>query len=297
MISVIKSEVKESMISTFNRTKLNSLLQDFYRLTPIRITVFDDQFTELASYPEHIAPFCQIIRTDKEGYENCKKCDRQACLRAAKQRSPYTYRCHAGLTESITPLYLGNIIIGYLLFGHVFAYPSHETGWKIIEEQCRNYKVDKELLKKECFSMPLHSEAYITSASHILEAVASYLCLERMASLRKQELPVQIDEYIQAHFLEDLTAKDIAEKFGIGRTQLYEIAKQNYGTGIAEHIRILRMEKAKQLLEDRSLPLAEIASQCGYKDYNYFITVFKRTVGVTPKKYQSIFTSNRLQNH
>ncbi|MDD6547578.1 helix-turn-helix transcriptional regulator, partial [Blautia massiliensis (ex Durand et al. 2017)] len=76
-----------------------------------------------------------------------------------------------------------------------------------------------------------------------------------------------------------------------------EIAKQNYGTGIAEHIRILRMEKAKQLLEDRSLPLAEIASQCGYKDYNYFITVFKRTVGVTPKKYQSIFTSNRLQNH
>lgn len=145
--------------------------------------------------------------------------------------------------------------------------------------------------------MPLHSEAYITSASHILEAVASYLCLERMASLRKQELPVQIDEYIQAHFLEDLTAKDIAEKFGIGRTQLYEIAKQNYSIGIAEHIRILRIEKAKQLLEDRSLPLAEIASQCGYKDYNYFITVFKRTAGVSPKKYQSIFTSNCLQNH
>ena len=57
------------------------------------------------------------------------------------------------------------------------------------------------------------------------------------------------------------------------------------------------MEKAKQLLEDRNLTLAEIASQCGYKDYNYFITVFKRTAGVSPKKYQSIFTSNRLQNH
>lgn len=276
------------MISTFDLTKLNALLEDFYRLTRIRITVFDDQFTELASYPEHIAPICQIIRTDSEGYKHCKKCDQIACLRAAKQHSLYTYRCHAGLTESITPLYLGNIIIGYLLFGHVFAYDSHEKGWHIIEKNCRNYKLDMDLLKKECFSMPLHSKDYITSASHILEAVASYLCLERMACLRKQELPVQIDEYIQTHFLEKITAKDIAEKFEIGKTQLYEIAKQNYGVGIAEHIRILRIEKAKRLLESNSLPLAEIASQCGYKDYNYFITVFKRVVGISPKKYQRI---------
>ena len=75
-------------------------------------------------------------------------------------------------------------------------------------------------------------------------------------------------------------------KFEIGKTQLYEIAKQNYGTGIAEHIRLLKIEKAKQLLEDNNLPLVEIASRCGFKDYNYFITVFKRVVGVSPKKYQ-----------
>ena len=273
------------MISTFDITKLNSLLEDFYRLTQIRITVFDDQFVELASYPEHIAPICQLIRTDKNGYEQCKKCDQEACKRAAKQHSLYTYRCHAGLTESITPLYLGNIIIGYLLFGHVFAYNSHEEGWHTIAEKCRNYKLDFALLKKECVVMPLHSENYITSASHILEAVANYLCLERMAYLRHQELPVQIDEYIQAHFTEDLTAVDIAEKFEIGKTQLYEIAKKNYGIGSAEHIRFLRIEKAKRLLEDNNLPLAEIASLCGFKDYNYFITVFKRVVGISPKKY------------
>lgn len=276
------------MISTFNLAKLNFLLEDFNRITRIRITVFDDHFVELASYPEHIAPICQIIRTDSNGHEQCKKCDKEACQRAAKQHSLYTYNCHAGLTESITPLYLGNIIIGYLLFGHVFAYSSHENGWSVIANKCKNYKIDMDLLKKECFSMPLRSENYITSASHILEAVASYLCLERMASLRHQELPVQIDDYIQAHFTEDITAVDIAVKFKIGKTQLYEIAKQNYSTGIAEHIRLLRIEKAKRLLENKNLPLAEIASECGFKDYNYFITVFKRMVGVSPKKYQSL---------
>ena len=50
------------MISTFNLIKLKSLLRDFYNLTQIRITVFDDRFTELASWPENIAPFCRLIR-------------------------------------------------------------------------------------------------------------------------------------------------------------------------------------------------------------------------------------------
>lgn len=273
------------MISSFDLTKLNSLLKDFYNLTQIRITVFDDTFHELAAYPEQIAPFCRIIRTDKQGEQECKLCDTRACEIAARRHSPYTYRCHAGLTESIAPLYLGNIVIGYLLFGHVFSYPSHEEGWEQIQQLCRNYHIDMEALKEACWERPVIAEDYITSASHILHAVASYLCLERMVFLRQQELPVRIDEYISTHFTEDINAVSICKKFDIGKTQLYEIARQNYGIGIAEHIRNLRIEKAKRLLEDSELPLAEIASRCGFSDYNYFITVFKRVVGVPPKKY------------
>lgn len=98
-------------------------------------------------------------------------------------------------------------------------------------------------------------------------------------------LPVQIDEYISKHFSEQIDALSLCQKFEIGKTQLYEIAKQNYGIGIAEHIRNLRIEKAKRLLEESELPLAEIASQCGFKNHNYFITVFKRMVGIPPKRY------------
>ncbi len=141
-------------------------------------------------------------------------------------------------------------------------------------------------LKAACKKQPVIPENYISSASHIMQAVASYLCMERLVTLRRQELPVQLDEYIQAHFTENIDAPQLARQFGIGKTQLYEIAKQNYGVGIAAHIRNLRIEKARQLLSEQpGLSLAEIASACGYDDYNYFITVFKRTVGVPPKAY------------
>lgn len=273
------------MISSFDLTRLNSLLKDFYNLTHIRITVFDNAFHELAAYPEQIAPFCRIIRADPCGEKECSLCDENACKIAARRHSPYTYRCHAGLTESIAPLYLGNIVIGYLLFGHVFSYPSYETGWAQIETLCKNYQVDMEALKSACLMQPLISKDYILSASHILEAVASLLCLERMVTLKRQELPVQIDEYISMHFADKLDAQTLCRQFHIGRTRLYEISKQSYGVGIAEHIRALRIEKAKKLLADSDLPLAEIAAQCGFPDYNNFITVFKRMVGVPPKTY------------
>ena len=274
------------MISTFNLDKLNALLKDFYMLTQIRITVFDDTFHELASYPETIAPICQYIRTDPKAHTQCKSCDEQACQIASRRHSPYTYQCHAGLTESIAPLYMGNIVIGYLLFGHVFSYESHEKGFARILSQCRNYQLNPEILKEHCYKQPLISVDYINSASHILQAVASFLCLERMAILNQQELPVQIDDYIMKHYTEDMDASVLCAHFKIGKTYLYKIAKQNYGTGIAERIRFLRIEKAKSLLlEHPKMPIAEIAAQCGYDDYNYFITVFKRQTGMPPKKF------------
>lgn len=277
------------MLSNFDIVKLNSLLKDFYSLTNIRITVFDDSFHELTSYPESIAPFCQIIRSTQTGAAHCHICDLQACETATKTRSLYTYQCHAGLTESITPILLGNIIIGYLFFGHVLSFSSHEEGWRHVSQLCKSYPLSMRKLKDVFQEQPLISNETIRSASHIMQAVASYLCMERMVALRRQELPVQIDEYILAHYTEAINATKIAQYFHIGKTKIYEIAKQNYGIGIAEYIRKLRIEKARLLLTEQSgLSLSEIASKCGFEDYNYFITVFKKHTGMPPKAYGSL---------
>ena len=263
------------------------MLKDFYNLTQIRITVFDDTFQELTAYPEHIAPFCRLIRTSPEAMDQCLCCDKSACEKASRRQAPYTYRCHAGLTESIVPIHLGNIVIGYLFFGHVFSYPSHEEGWKSIRKRCLPYGLDMDELKDALYQQPVISEEYIASASHIMRSVAAYLCMERMVSLRQKELPVQIDDYITMHYTENISVRTICERFQIGRTLLYEIADQNYGIGIAEHIRKLRIEKAKILLtEHPELRISEIAAACGFDDYNYFITVFKRLVGKPPRQFR-----------
>ncbi len=275
------------MISIFDLEKLRGLLKDFYAITRIRITVFDENLTELVSYPEKVAPYCAVIRGTSMGFDACMACDRKACRTAAKKHSTHIYRCHAGLTEAVTPLYVGDVLVGYLLFGHVFSYPSHEEGWAEIEKRCEMLRVNTRMLKDAIFSAALIEEDYIRSAAQILLAVASYLILERMATLQEDLLPVRLDAFLSAHYTEKNSAVMISEILGIGKTQLYELSKQLYGCGIAERIRGLRIEKAKLLLKDhKEMPLAQVAAECGYHDYNYFITVFTREVGISPGAFR-----------
>ena len=275
------------MISIYNLTKLNHLLKNFYTLTQIRITVFNDHFEEIASYPEERSPFCQLIRHNEEALEQCRLCDMDACRIASQRKSTYIYRCHAGLYEAIAPIIMGNITIGYLFFGHVFSYPSHEEGWKQIYALCTTYHVDLDELKKTCWKLPIIPQDYISAASHLLKAVAAYLCIERMTYLRQETLPLRIDEYIAEHLTEVLDAETLCQHFQIGKTYLYKISSQSYGTGIAEHIRLLRIEKAKSLLtEHTELPIDTIAEMCGFQDYNYFITVFRKITGQPPRQYR-----------
>jgi AraC-like DNA-binding protein len=117
--------------------------------------------------------------------------------------------------------------------------------------------------------------------------VASYLILERMATLKEDMLAVRLDAYLSAHFTEHLNAVKIAEALGVGKTQLYELSQKLYSKGTAARVRELRMEKAKELLKgQKQLPLSEVAALCGYHDYNYFFTVFSREVGMTPGEWR-----------
>ena len=281
------------MFSVFDIDQLQSLLRDFYRIAHIRITVFDDRMRELVSWPPEVAPCCAVIRETPAGAAACVACDRQACADALSRREEvHIYRCHAGLTEAVAPLYVGNLIAGYLLFGHVFSYSTPEEGWRVIAPACAPLGADMDRLEQAVRQAVPVSEETIRSAAHILQAVASYLILHRMASLRSDPLTAELDAWVSAHFTEKLTADSLCSVFHIGKTQLYRLSRQLWGCGVSEHIRALRMEHAKDLLmEHPEYTVADVCERCGFEDYNYFIAAFTRQTGLPPKKWRAAIQS------
>lgn len=276
------------MISVFNLKELERLLEDFYRITQIRITVFDDQFQEIVSYPDSRPAFCRMIRSCPEGRRACAQCDADACAYAARQNKTHIYRCHAGLTEAIMPLHVGKVLVGYLLIGHIFAYGSMEAGWAVIQNACKVYPVDPIKLKETLSDMPMISHAYIQSAARVLHMTASFLVMERMATLQEGNAATKLDAYLSEHFTDPITAESLCDALRIGRSKLFKLSQELYGCGIHQQVRKLRMEKAKELLLDHAkLSIMEIAAECGYSDYNYFISVFSKYYGTSPNQFRT----------
>lgn len=275
------------MISVFNVEALQRLLRDFYEITRIRITVFDADMRELVSWPEQFPPFCRGIRDTEQGRAACQRCDREACASARQQRGAYVYRCHAGLTEAVVPLYVGQVLVGYLWCGHVFSYPGFEAGMAAMAAACAHLPLPEEAIRAACAEQPILTEDYVRSAARILHATASYLILERMATLREDSDAARLDAYLSAHFTQPLPAETVCEALSLSRSQLYRLCSQLYGCGLSTHVRALRIAHAKGLLTDRrEMPIAAVAEACGFSDYNYFIAVFSRETGVSPGAYR-----------
>lgn len=98
--------------------------------------------------------------------------------------------------------------------------------------------------------------------------------------------------YIEEHFTQELKASEVAAWLKITPSYFSYIFKQSTGKGFTEYVNELRMEKAKQLLATTHDKVFEIADQVGYKEYKYFVSVFKSYMGMTPKKYRSMQAGN-----
>src|SRR5690554_336322 len=271
----------------FNISDLNNLIKDFYTLTKIRTVIFDDSMHELVAYPNRHSTYCQLIRTNKLLEENCHNCDYRACMECKNnQQHYYTYQCHAGLTESVVPIKADNIIVGYIMFGQILQADSKDKLWKEISSNMKQYEINIEELYKAFLSMKVISQDEIIASAKMMEICASYLYLSRKIILKKDTLAQKIDTYINSHIREDLSANIICKKFNISRSRLYKICAKSFGTGIAQHIRNIRINYAKKLLVDTNLPIYKIAEAVGIDDYNYFTKVFKRETHVLPSQYR-----------
>ncbi|ARK31225.1 response regulator transcription factor [Halalkalibacter krulwichiae] len=113
---------------------------------------------------------------------------------------------------------------------------------------------------------------------------------------KKEESTVQrIEEYIRLNYQKDIKLQDIAERFYLSREYISRKFKQEYHATITDYMTRIRIEKAKELLENPFLKIYEIAIAVGYQNDKYFIKVFKKIEGITPKDYRNKIKSVRSE--
>lgn len=93
-------------------------------------------------------------------------------------------------------------------------------------------------------------------------------------------------DYIEQHYQESLERDTLARKFSISSSYFSVLFKKHVGCSPVQYITKVRIEKAMELLKDSNMPVSVVALEVGFNDPLYFIRVFSRQVGITPKQYR-----------
>lgn len=92
--------------------------------------------------------------------------------------------------------------------------------------------------------------------------------------------------YIRENCNKDLSLSEVAEKVNLNPSYFSRLFKEETGTQFVEYVRNAKMELAKDLLRNSNKKIYEICEKLGYVNVQYFSTVFKNTVGMTPNEYK-----------
>lgn len=103
----------------------------------------------------------------------------------------------------------------------------------------------------------------------------------------------QIKVYIEQHLAENISRTDLAREVFLSEGYLSKIFLKETGISIPNYIAERRMEKAREYLENSTLPVSRIATEVGYNNFSYFSKTFRDLTGCTPNEYRMRINKNQ----
>ena len=97
--------------------------------------------------------------------------------------------------------------------------------------------------------------------------------------------------YVQENFHTPLTRESVARQFGLAPNHVSRLFRKEGFMRFNDYLNLVRVNRAKFMLQNYKMTLKEIAASCCYNDVAYFCRVFKKACKVTPTEYRASNTT------
>lgn len=92
--------------------------------------------------------------------------------------------------------------------------------------------------------------------------------------------------YMKDHYNKDLRATMVASRIGVSPNYFSQLLKKVTGKHFNDLLHEIRIDKAKQLLAETDYRIFQVGRLVGYKEYKYFVQMFKKLTAVSPTRYR-----------
>jgi AraC family transcriptional regulator of arabinose operon len=130
-----------------------------------------------------------------------------------------------------------------------------------------------------------------TTTSLVAASGAAWHALTRLAAERARsddsgDVIEHAVEYIRTHIVDRISVPELAAMASLSSSHFSALFKREVGYPVLQYQTLLRMARARELLDVTSATIAAIAAEVGYPDSFYFARQFKKIHGVTPREYR-----------
>lgn len=149
-------------------------------------------------------------------------------------------------------------------------------------------------MESGCPSGRLFTDSLAVSVTSRLLFSHSSLTLpsqEKPRGLRGQRLK-QVLSYIEEHLAQDIPLAKIASIAGLSSSHLKTLFRESTGQPVHQYVIRRRLERARALLAENKLPIAQIALATGFSHQSHLARHMRRVFGASPRDLQQSFFNN-----
>ncbi|MCU6711572.1 response regulator [Paenibacillus sp. J5C_2022] len=119
--------------------------------------------------------------------------------------------------------------------------------------------------------------------AHYLDDLSKKLGVYTVGSKRQEVIRAQ--QYVNSNVTEKISLEDMAKLLNLNASYFSRLFKRETNQNFIEYVNMIKLQKAKELLQHTNKSVEEISDYLGYANKSYFIKLFKREMGMKPSEY------------
>jgi two-component system, response regulator YesN len=120
------------------------------------------------------------------------------------------------------------------------------------------------------------------------KTIKFYLNIIRDSMQKPEHAQIKrVKEYVQAKFREPISLEDAASIACLSASHFRRVFKKECGESFNQFLTTYRIDASKDFLKNPRYSISDIAYEVGFKDSNYFSTVFRKSQNISPRDYRN----------
>lgn len=165
---MVVRDKKINLLDLVDKEFLQEFQDNFAKTTGLACVILNEE--GFITEPSNFCDFCLFMKGNKKIYSVCSKCDLEKREIGFKSKVPFTYTCHAGLTNFMVPIVVNNQTIALIVAGQTFTESPDENLYK---QLAKDFELNEKKYLKKVESIKISSKEKIEAAKNLLFQVAN----------------------------------------------------------------------------------------------------------------------------